>query len=106
MMILSVVEAASASSKPPADDDNMRTSTGGKCRFSALVPSLIRASPMPFSEARGSAIYLKLVKLVGSSSTRADELSLYFFSSAAMPSVRSQVLVSGFSSASVTRRGC
>ena len=36
-------------------DDSMRTSMGGRYGFCALVPLLTRASPMHFSEARGSA---------------------------------------------------
>ena len=55
-MIISVVEAVPTSSKPPAADDVMRTSMGRRCGFGASVPLLTRASPMPFSGARGSAI--------------------------------------------------
>ena len=50
-MVLCDVEAVPGSSKPPAADDSMRTSTGGKWSVGALTPSLIRAAPMPFSGA-------------------------------------------------------
>ena len=105
-MVLSVIEAVSANSKLPAVDSSMRTSTGERCGFGASAPSLTRASSMPFSGTRGSAILPKLVELVGSSSTRADEVSPYLSSSAATPSVRSRVFVSGFTSAAAAKRGC
>ena len=60
---------------------------------------------MLFSGARGSAILPRLVQLGGSSSTRADKMSSNFSSSLSAPSVRSKVFVSGFTSASVARRG-
>ena len=66
-MVLSVVEALPAGSKPSAADDSIWTSAGGKCGFGASAPSLTRASPIHFSGAkRDSAILPKLVKLVGS----------------------------------------
>ena len=72
-MILSVVEAAPASSKPSAADDSIRTSAGGRYGFGASAPSLTRALLMHFSGAeRGSAILPKLVKLVGPSYSRAS----------------------------------
>ena len=63
---LIVVETVPAGIKPPAADDSMCTSTGGKCGSGASAPSLTRASPMHFLEVkRGSAILPKLVTLVG-----------------------------------------
>ena len=105
-MVLIVVEAVRASSKPPLADDSMRTSTGGRYCFGAAVTSLTRAPPMHFSGAGGSTILPNLVKLIGPSSTRAEEVSSCFSSSAAAPSVRLRVLFSVFTSASVARRGC
>ena len=106
-MVLIAVEAVSADSKPPATDDSMRTSIGGRCSFAASAPLLTRASPMHFSGVRVSAIVPKLVKLVGPSSTLAEELSPCFIRSAeAAPYVRLQVFVSGSTFASVARRGC
>ena len=70
-MVLSVVKAVPASSEPTAADDSMRTSTDD---FSALAPSLTRASPMPFLGTRSLTILPELVKLVGSSSTRGDNV--------------------------------
>ena len=60
-MVLSVVEAVPASSKPPVANDSMRIPTGGRCDFGASVPSLTRASPMLFLGARCSTILPKLV---------------------------------------------
>ena len=78
-MVLIVLEAMSASSRPPAVDDGMRTSMGGRYGFGASAPLLARASPMHFLGAeRGSVILPKLVKLVGFSSARADEVSSYY----------------------------
>ena len=63
-MILIVVEAVPASSKPPAVDDSRHNSTDGICDFGALASSVTRASPMHFSGAeRISASLPKLVKL-------------------------------------------
>ena len=69
MMVFSNMEAMPASSKPPAADDSMRTSTGRRCGFGASAPSLTRAPSMNFLGARCSNILPKLVKLVGFSST-------------------------------------
>ena len=66
-----------ASSKPPPADDGMRTSSSGRYGFGASAPLLMRAPPMYFSGAGGSAILPKLVKLLGPSSARAEELSPY-----------------------------
>ena len=95
-MVLSDVEDVPASSKLPAADDSMRTSTGGRCGFGASAPSLTRAPPMLFPGDRGSALLPKLAKLVGPSSTRAEDVSPYLSLSPAAPSVRSRVFVSGF----------
>ena len=106
-MALIVVEAVSAVIESPAVDDRMRISTGGKCGFDASAPLLTRASPMHFSGAkRGLATLLNLVKLVGPSSTLAQELSPCFTQSAAAPSIRLRVFVSGSTPVSVARRGC
>ena len=87
-MALSVVEAVSASNKPPAVNDSMRNSTGGRYGFSASAPSSSRSSPIRFLRAgRGSAILPKLAKIVRFSSARAKEVSPYFSPSAAAPSV-------------------
>ena len=50
-MVLYDVEAVPGSTKPPAVDDSMRTSTGRRWGVGASAPSLTRASPMPFSGA-------------------------------------------------------
>ena len=106
-MILIVVEAVPASSKPPAVDDSRHNSTDGICDFGALASSVTRASPMHFSGAeRISASLPKLVKLVSFSSARAEKVSPFFPPSAAAPSVRSRAFVFAFTSASVARRGC
>ena len=76
-MVLSVVEAVPASSKPPAVNDSMRASTGGRYGFGASAPLLTRAASMHFSRAGGLASLLKLVKLVRPSSARAEEISSY-----------------------------
>ena len=78
-MILIVVEAIPAGIKPPGANDSMRTFMGGKCDFDASVPLLTRASPMHFLGTKGgSAIFPKLVKLVGPSSIQVEELSPCF----------------------------
>ena len=76
-MALIIVETVPTGIKPPAVDDNMRTSTSGKCGFCATALLLTRASPVHFSgvNKRGSAIMPKLVKLVGPTPTLAEELS-------------------------------
>ena len=71
-MALIVMKAVLRSSKPPAVDDSVRTS---RCGFGASAPSLTRASLMHYSAAGGSAVLPKLVKLVGPSSSLAEELS-------------------------------
>ena len=102
------VETMSAEIKPPAVDDNMRTSTGGRCGFGVSAPLLIRASSMPFSGVfkSGSAIMPKLVKLVGPSLTLAEQLSPFFARSAAASSVHLRVLLYVFTSASVAKCCC
>ena len=107
-MALIAVEAVPVGSKPPATNDSMRTSIDGRFDFGASASLLTRASPMHFSGAfkRGSAIMLKLFKPVEPSSILAEELSPYFIRSTVAPSVRSRVLVSGSTSASVARCGC
>ena len=102
-MALVVVKAVLTSSKPPAVDDSVRTS---RCGFGDSAPSLTRASPMHYSAAGGSAILPKLVKLVGPSSSLAEELSSFFTPYAAAPSVRLRVFSTVFASASVARRDC
>ena len=68
-----------ANSKLLAGDYSMRTYTGKKCGFGASAPSLTRASPMHFFLAReGLIMLLKLIKLVGPSSTGAEEISPCF----------------------------
>ena len=74
-MVLNDVEAVPASSKPPVADVSMCTFTSERCSLGASVLLFTRASPMPFSEAKGSDVMPKLVKLVGSSSTQAGEIS-------------------------------
>ena len=76
-MVLSVVEAEPASGKPPAGV-NVRISTGERRDFGASAPSLTRASSLDLVKSGSSAKLPKLVKLVGSSLTRADEISPYF----------------------------
>ena len=56
-MILIVGEAVPAITKPPAADDSLRISTGGRCGFGASAPSLIRVSPMDFSGAERVQLY-------------------------------------------------
>ena len=75
-MSLIIVEVVSTSSKPPATGDSMRTFTGGRYGFGASALLLIRASPIHFPGAGGSAILSKLVKLVGPSSARARDTSV------------------------------
>ena len=58
-MVFIVVEAVLASSKPPPADDGMRTSSSGRYGFGASAPLLMRAPPMYFSGAGGSAIYCR-----------------------------------------------
>ena len=106
-MVLTTIEAVRAGSKPPAADDSIRTPMGGICGFGASAPLLIRAAPMHFSTAEGSAIMPKLVKLVGPSSTFAEELSpLCFARFSAASFVRLRVFMPSSTSASVVRRGC
>ena len=94
-MVLSIVAAVPVSSKPPAVDVSMRTSTGGRCGSGASTPSSTRASPTPLLGARGSVDSSpKLVKRIRSSSIRADEISPYFSSFAAALSIRSRVFMS------------
>ena len=107
-MVLIVVEAVPAGSKPPAADGSMRTSTGGKCGFGTSAPSLTRASLVHFSGAikRGSAIMPTLVKLVRPSSTIiAEELSPLFTRSAAASSVRFRIFLYVATSIFVEGRG-
>ena len=63
-MVLIVVEAVPAGSKPPAVDDSMRTFMGGRFGLGASAPLFTRASPMHFSGAGGSAIMPNLVELI------------------------------------------
>ena len=63
-MVIIAVETVSAGSKPPAVDDSMRTSMGGRCGFGS-APSSTRASSMKFERARSSAVVLKLVNSSG-----------------------------------------
>ena len=58
----------------------MHISTNERRGFGASVPSLTRASPLLSTEAEGSVSSLlpKLVRLIGLSSTRADEMLLIF----------------------------
>ena len=81
----------SASSKPAAAV-GVRISTGERHGFDASAPLSTRTSQVYFPGAKeGSAIMPKLVKLVGPSSTLAEELSPCFARSAAAPSVRLRV---------------
>ena len=106
-MILIAVETVPAGSKPPAADDSMRVSMGGRCGFGASELLLTRASPMHVSEVRGPAIMPKLAKLVRRSSTLAEKPSPFFTRSAKAPSVRLHVFVSCCTStSSAVRRGC
>ena len=101
-MALLIVEVVPVGMRPPTVDDSMRSSTAGYCDFGASAPLLTRASPMHFSEAnkRGSAIMLKLTKLVGPSLTLAEELSPRLAHSTAAPSVRLRVFISDLTSTS------
>ena len=88
-MSLIAVETVLVGSKPPAVDDSLRTSMGGRCGFGVLASLLTRASPSHFSGAGGSGNMPKLVKLVGPSSTLVEELSLFLTQSATeAPSAR------------------
>ena len=89
-MFLRVVQAEPACWKPRATNVNMHIFRGERCGLGAPAPSLTRALLISFSGAKGSAILPKLVKLVGSSSTQADKISLYLSSSASAPSVSSK----------------
>ena len=104
-IILIAVEAVPAGSKPPAAV-GVRISTGEIHGFGASAPLSTRASPTDSSGAGGSAIMLKLAKLVGSPSTLAEELSPFMTRSAAeAPYVCLQIFLSGSMSASVAKRG-
>ena len=108
-MVLSVVEAKPTFCKPRAADVSMRIPTGERCGFGASATSLTRASPMHYSgasEGSVSSSSMKLVNHIGSSSTRGDEISPHFSSSAAAPSIRSRVFISGLTSAPAASYGC
>ena len=104
-MTLAAVEAVQAVSKSPAAV-SVRISTGERQGFRAAALLSTRASSLK-GRAGGSAFMPKLVEHVGPASTRAEELlSPCFACSAAASSVRLRVLVSGFTSVSMARRGC
>ena len=107
-MVLIALEAVPVGNKPSAADGSMRTLTGERWGFGASAPSLARAPSIHFSVSikRGSAIMMKLVKLVGPSLILAKELSPFITGYAATTSVRLLVFLSVFTSASVARRGC
>ena len=107
-IVLVAVDVVPVGNRPSAADDSIHPSTGGKCGFGFSAPLLTKASPMHFSGARGgTAILTMLVKLIGPSSTLfIKELSPCFARSATASSVRLQVLMSGFASSSMVRRGC
>ena len=71
-MVLIAVAAVSVGSKPPAAV-GVRISTGERHSFSASPPLSTRASSLNIQRAGDSAIMPKLVKLVGPSSTLAEE---------------------------------
>ena len=104
-MVLVAVEVVPAGSKPPAAV-SVRTSMGERHGFDATASLSTRASSLQQGRAEGSVESSpKLVRHIGSGSTWAEELSPLMTRSTAASSVRLRVLVSGFTSASVARRG-
>ena len=73
-MVLIVVEAVPASSKPPAGAD-VRISTGERRGSGDSAPSSTRALSLQIERYGGSMESSKVVQLVASSSTQADEIS-------------------------------
>ena len=105
-MALITVEAESAGSKLPAADNSTRTYMGGRYGLGASAPLLTRTSPMHFAGPVSSAMMLKLIKLVGPSSTLTEELSPFFTRFAAeAPLLRLPVFVSDFTSAELYAPG-
>ena len=105
-MVLVAIEAVLAGSKPPAAV-SVRISTGERHGFGAAAPLSARASFLQQEIARGSVgSSPKLVRHIGSGSTWAEELSPIITQFAVASSVHLRILVSGFSSASMARRGC
>ena len=104
-MVLIAVEAVPAGSKPPAAV-GVLIPTGNRHGFGASMPLSCRASPVDFSEAGGSTIVPKLVKLVVPPLILAEELSPFITrSGAGAPSVRLRVFLPDSTSVSVERRG-
>ena len=103
-MVLTAVEAATVGSKPPAAF-GVRSYTGERHDLGASAPLSTRASLMDFSGAGGSAKMPTLVKLVRPKSTLIEELSSFYSSSAAEPSVRLLVFMSVSTSGSMARCG-
>ena len=94
-----------AESKPPVAV-SVRISTGERRSFGATAPLSTRASSLK-RRAGGSAVMPKQVELVEPLPTfLAEELSPFITRPATASSVRLRVLVSGVTSASMTRRGC
>ena len=81
-MVLSAIDAEPVFSRPPASV-GVRISTGERRGFGPSVPSSTRAS-LHYARSEGSvnSSSPKLVQLIGSSLTRADEKSLNFLSAA------------------------
>ena len=105
-MALIVVEAVPVSRKPPMVVV-VRISPGERHGFHALAPSSPGTSYLHIGNAAGLVESSpKLVRRIGSRSTRAEEVSPCFARSAAAPSTRLRVFVSVVTSTSVVRRGC
>ena len=105
-MALVAVGAVPAGSKPPAAV-SVRISTVERHGFGAVAPLSTRASSLQQGRARDSMESSpKLARHIGLVSTWAEELSPLITRSAVASSERLQVLMSGFTSASMARRGC
>ena len=103
-MAFIAVEAVPPGSKPPAAV-GVRISTGKRHDFGGSAPLSTKPSSLYIRRAGGSAILLKLAKLVGPSTVLAEELFPRFARSSAAFSVRLRVFSSVFTSASIVRRG-
>ena len=78
-MVLSVVEAVPADSKPPAADVDERISTDERHGFGASAPSSTRVPSLYIGRAGDSTFLPKLVEIVGPSSARAEDISPWLF---------------------------
>ena len=78
-MVLSVVEAVPADSKPPAADVDVHISTDKRHGFGASAPSSTRVPSLHIGRAGDSTFLLELVEIVGPFSARAEDISPWLF---------------------------